>query len=518
MGAMGTGLIQFGGRHDPTPAVAPTAGAPTAADRAVDSSARPRGWSRRLRVHPAWVIVVLMAALLWRVAMDTGLNTDTFWALASGQWMLAHHAVIRTNVFSYTIPGHNWVAEEWGFEWLLAWMAIHVGTLTYWLVSAGACTAALGFGVIRWRRLGAGMVWTAVLAVVAGVPLIAGVAARPQDLSYALFAFELLVLTLARKRRAWLFALPPLMLVWANLHGSFLLGIGVLGLELIWSILPESHRRVRVMDRLPRRAALATLAAGALAALVNPRGLGLFSYAAHVSFAPQLTSMIAEWQSPNFHSLLLLGAIIGPAIVLVFALGRSESSVALEDLVIWGVLFIATLHAVRFLPYLGIAWCGMAARWRPIRTEVIRPSLLTWPLAALMAFGALSGTHLAAGAVQTGSGELGNPVAAGKYLLGQGVQSHGRVFSTYIWNDYLISLGVPVFVDGRTDAYFGTPILTDYLKVANVQVNPDTIFDQWNVDWVMWDTGTPLAVYLSHDPAWHQVFHSGNSLVFERVA
>lgn len=514
MAARGSGSIQL----EDAPANEPAADPPT--DSRPDSATSGTGcapsrshWRIPLRAHPAWVVIVMAAALLWRVAMNTGLNTDAFWALASGQWMLAHHAVIRTDVFSYTIHGRNWVAEEWGFELLLAWMVRNIGPITYWLVSAGTCTAALAFGVIRWRRLGAGWLWVAVLAVVAAVPLCFGVSPRPQDLSYAFFALELLLLTLARKRRAWLLALPLLMCVWANFHGSFLMGLGVLGLEVLWSLLPASTRRLRVMGHLPTRAALVTLVGGIAAALVNPRGIRLFSYAIHVSFAPQLASMIAEWQSPNFHSLLLLAAIIGPAIALVFMLGRSESPVALEDLVIWLALFLATLHAVRFFPYLGIAWCGMAARWRPTGREAIRPSLLTWPLGGLVAFAVLSGAQVPAGAVQTGSGELGNPVAAGHFLVGQ----KGRVFSTYTWNDYLISLKIPVFVDGRTDLYFGTPILTEYNSVANVEANPDTILNEWNVRWVLWDTGTPLAVYLSHDPIWHEVYHSGNSLVFERV-
>lgn len=476
----------------------------------------PRVARRRLPlgIHPAWVVIVGAGALLWRVAMGTGLNTDVFWQLASGQWMLAHHGVIRHDVFSYTLHGRTWVAEEWGFEVALAWLVRSIGPVSYWLLSAGACTAALAFGVARWRRLGAGWLWTAVLAVVAVGALAFGIAPRPQDLSYAFFALELLVLTLARRRRAWLFALPPLMLVWANVHGSFLLGLVLIGLEVVWSVLPASNRRVRVMQRLPTRAVLLTLLAATAAAFVNPRGPGLLAYAFHVSLAPQLTAQISEWQSPNFHSLLMLALIIGPAVALVGVLAFAEAPVAIEDLCLWALMFLATLHAVRFLPYLGIAWGGMAARWKPIRRETIRASLLTWPLAAVVALAMLAGPHPPAGAVERGSGPLGAPVTAGRFLTHQ----KGRVFSSYAWNDYLIHLGIPVFVDGRTDAYFGTGILSQYTQIADVQVNPDPLLSRWHVRWVLWQSGSPLAVYLAHDPAWRLAFHSGTSLVFERLS
>lgn len=468
----------------------------------------------RFGLHPGWVVIVGSGALLWRVAMSTGLNTDVFWHLAAGQWMLAHHAVIRHDVFSYTVRGKTWVAEEWGFEVALAWLVRTIGPLAYWVLSAGACTAALAFGVARWRRMGAGWLWTALLTVVAVVALAFGVAPRPQDLSYAFFALELLVLTLARRRVVWLWVLPPLLVVWANVHGSFLLGIALIGLELVWSVLPASGRRIRIVQRLPTRPVLLALLGATLAACVNPRGPGLFLYALHVSLAPQLTSQISEWQSPNFHSLLILALVIGPVVALIGALGLSEAPVAVEDLVVWAVMFLATLHAIRFLPYLGIAWAGMAAPWKPIRRESIRASVLTWPLAALVAFAMLSGPHPPAGAVQQGNGSLAEPVAAGRFLAHQ----QGRVFSSYSWNDYLIHLGIPVFVDGRTDMYFGTGILGQYAQIADVQVNPDPLLARWDVRWVLWAPGSALAVYLAHDPAWRVAFHSANSLVFERVS
>ena len=48
---------------------------------------------------------------------------------------------------------------------------------------------------------------------------------------------------------AWLFAVPPLLLVWANVHGSFLLGLGILGLELVWSFVPALKGRLKCLAR-----------------------------------------------------------------------------------------------------------------------------------------------------------------------------------------------------------------------------------------------------------------------------
>ena len=91
---------------------------------------------------------------------------------------------------------------------------------------------------------------------------------------------------------------------------------------------------------------------------------------------------------------------------------------------------------------------------------------------------------------------MGTPVAATKFLKHQS----GRVFTTYWWGDYMIYEGIPVFVDGRTDMYFGTDILETYVNVASLVIDPDPVFKRWDIRWVLWNTGTALSVYLSQTP------------------
>ena len=112
-----------------------------------------------------------------------------------------------------------------------------------------------------------------------------------------------------------------------------------------------------------------------------------------------------------------------------------------------------------------------------------------------------------------GNGTLGTP--RGGHCLPEAPD--GRVFTTYWWSDYLIYENIPVFVDGRTDVYFGTGILETYVNVSEVSIDPDPVFRHWDVRWVMWNKDTTLAMYLSHDPAWKTVYRSGDAVVFEHV-
>ncbi len=464
------------------------------------------------RLHPALIVVVGACAALFHEAMRTGLSGDVFYQLSAGQWMLAHHAVIRRDVFSYTVNGRPWFAEEWGFEALLAWSVKHVGAVSYWLVSAGACVAALVAGVVRWRITRAGWLWTAALSCLAAAGLSIGVAARPQDLSYFFFALLLLLLTLGRRRHSWLVGIPVLLLVWANVHGSFLLGLGLIGLEFVWSCVPPVRGRLALYAPLPRKVAALTLACSFVATLVNPHGPGLIGYAIKVSTSSQLGAFIAEWQSPNFHSYLYLGVIIGPVLLLIGLIAFSSTVFALDDVVLASLLLLAALHAMRFTPYFALAACAMLAPWNPIKSETIRPSLLTLPVSGVLAAALLLSPHVPASATAVG-GQSGAPVAATNYLESQS----GRVFTTYWWGDYLIYRHIPVFVDGRTDLYFGTDILQTYLKVSDLNVDPDTVFRHWDVRWVMWERGSALSVFLSHDPHWKIADKTAAALVFEHI-
>lgn len=478
-----------------------------------DRTSPERSALSRLRFHPALVVAIGASAALWHEAMHSGLSGDVFYQLASGRWMLSHHSVIRHDAFSYTVGGRPWLDEEWGFQVVLAWLVAHLGPVSYWLLSSGACTGAVLLGAARWRRTGAGWLWTATLSILAAAGLSVALTPRPQDLSYLFFSLLLLLMSAARRQSRWLFAIPPLLLVWANVHGSFLLGLGVLALELGWSTLPNWPGRAQLGQGLSKSATGVTFIASVVATMVNPHGPRLLAYALRVSTAPQLTSFIAEWQSPDFHSYFYLAIIVGPVLLLVALLAFTKTVFALDDLVLALLLLLGTLHAVRFTPYFVLAICAVLARWQPLPRESIRPAILTVPLSAVLAGALLVGPHVPAGAPQVGNGSLATPIAATKFLAHQ----RGRVFSTYWWDDYLISQGIPVFVDGRTDLYFGTGVLRTYISVSTLSVNPDRVLNRWGIRWVMWDTGDALSTYLAQDPRWRVKLHAGEAVVFERV-
>jgi hypothetical protein len=458
---------------------------------------------------PVGVIGVVVGCLLpWRDALHRGLLGDTFWHVASGRWMLDHHRVLSHDVFSYTVAGRGWHTPEWGYDVALAEAVRAVGPVTFWLASAGLATLTVVAVAWRCRLVGAGWTWTGLLCIETGAAVKLLLDVRPQMVSYLFVAVLLLVMRAARRRPAWLVPVPLLFAAWANLHGSFLLGLGILALEGLVTVLPARLGRVTVTDPLPRRPAAAVLGASVVATLVNPFGPGVYSSALGVTFNATVRQLISEWQSPNFHDPAIVAVLLVPAAITAGYLLLARGDVPALELILAAAMFVSALDAARFVPYFAVAWCALAASCPPLREERLRPTLLVWPLVGVLGVSLLHGPWARAGALDPSV-----PARAVSYLEGH----PGRIFSTYLWNDYLDLKGRRVFVDGRTELYTDNGVLRRYLAVDHVTSNPDPVLRSYGVAYVMWPRDHALAVFLAHDPAWVVVWQSPTAVVFHRV-
>src|SRR5215472_17194261 len=153
-------------------------------------------------------------------------DSDTYWHIAAGQWMLSHHALLRAAVFSYTAANLPWHAQEWLAEivmalaWRAGWGGIHL---------LFALSAAVTAGVVaRFVRRRVDLV-PALLMTALGLACVTGsLLARPHMLALPLLAMWTAGLAAARDQDRgpnwWLIAVMP---VWANLHASFAFGLAL---------------------------------------------------------------------------------------------------------------------------------------------------------------------------------------------------------------------------------------------------------------------------------------------------
>jgi len=238
-------------------------------------------------------VTILALAFAFVLGLDKISESDTFWHLKTGEWILSHMAIPRADSFSATVNGKPWLDWEWlfqagiyivyawgGFNALVVWKALTVG-LTGLVVFFTS------------RRNGAGVPLAALAMMAALVAARARLEVRPDVVMLLFAALTVSLLESARRGNLpSLLWLPLLELVWVNVHGSFLLGIGLMA---IYSLVHATRFGLRKEWRC-LWLVVGALALSCAACLVNPFGLRLVQHAIEQTRSSGPSGSLGEWQ------------------------------------------------------------------------------------------------------------------------------------------------------------------------------------------------------------------------------
>ena len=242
-------------------------------------------------IFPLLATLALMYALL--AGLRTVSDPDLFWQLTSGRWVVQHHHVFSTDVFSYTAHGQPWIYPVGSGMLFYAAYLIGGYALISWM-GAAACVGTVALLLRRGSAVSAG------IALVAVPTIAVRSAPRAEMFTLVLFAAYLSILWQNHQSgRAPLWLLPLLMIAWVNLHLGFVAGLSIIfafvGVDLLETFFPGERRREAV--RRLQRSAL-WFGATALATMVNPWGWGIYSALVRQSRAMALHwAWITEWGS-----------------------------------------------------------------------------------------------------------------------------------------------------------------------------------------------------------------------------
>ena len=230
----------------------------------------------------------MVALLFGAIAVTACLipaKADTYWHLRAGQEIWQTLRVPLDEHYSFTAAGRPWPNHEWLWQ-ALSYGLYRAGGMP--LLTAGGAGIVVGALAIAYR-LTVGATATRFLLTVLAVPVTAGVwALRPQIVSLLLLAA--LLSLLARERTRWL---PPLFVLWANVHGAVALG----GLALV-AAAAAAVLRARRGDAEDRRRAVVLgllVPVCAVATALTPMGVGLWRSILE-SMALSRQTGIDEWQ------------------------------------------------------------------------------------------------------------------------------------------------------------------------------------------------------------------------------
>jgi hypothetical protein len=481
-----------------------------------------------------WITFLAIFAMSARVSVDS----DTWWHLRAGQWIIEQRQVLQADLFSYTRFGQPWQYPGWLVEAPIAWIyqTFGPGGLNLWT----ALMVTLAFTFV-WRTLSGGVFLRAFVLVLAAA--VSGVywAARPYLVTFLLAAVFLWLLERHRWQRtprslSGLWALPVLMVIWANSHGGFAVGFILWGIYwfaegVSWLLPVLFHRDPAGGGRQSRFVRLSVIGILMIASVaINPSGVVMLAYPFKTVSIGALQDYIQEWQSPDFHSRQVQPFIW--LLLLTFgAVGASRRRLALTD----------------FLLFAGFAYMALLA-WRNVALfALVAPPVLTRHAAPLLAvLSRRFGLSRASPAPPTRRQKWLNGIVFLVLILAVAIKAGidfpppanqeafrktmpvdavafikeksppGRLFNSYNWGGYLLweLPEYPVFIDGRTDLY-NDQVITEWLQVVRAGPGWQQLLDRWGVRLILIEPGMPVVGHLESE-GWQLLYQDQQAVVYSR--
>ncbi len=426
----------------------------------------------------AAIVIVSIAALTVVLADRPILDTDYFWHLRTGALIAETGQVPRVDAYSYSAPGARWIDLHWLFQVGLFHLHQLGGHQANRVAGFVLALAIVGVSALfSWRRgrpavFGVAM---ALLVIAASMRFLV----RPDTVSLLLTAVVLGLLR--RDERAndrWLFAIVPIQLLWANLHGFQAVGIALVAMALAsesvspWFGAGSPLRR----DRVQRLGIV--LGLGMVAAVLNPNGVeaALFPLRQFAMIDPSATTGVFEQSIDELRSpLAALDAnntaeisAFGALLVLSFAaILLDRRGFSAFDALVWFAFGVLAFSAVRNIALFAVVaapiFVAHWGRWLD-DTSAITPARQRRVGALSIACLALGVTIVVATEVARGAGPRGtsDPALEDFWFAERSVdwiEEHrppgplyhrmgdGGYLIWRLWPDYL------VLADGRLEVY-----------------------------------------------------------------
>lgn len=451
----------------------------------------------------------------WIVGLQPIYDNSYLWHLRTGHLIL-DQGLPRTDPYSFTAVGADWVVQSWLAEVLYAGVDSLVGAFGLRLLSA-VTGALLLAGLSTLSRRICGDPWRA-----AGVTLVAAatVGTMWTDRPLALGLLGLLALVaiveLAPPRlvsgRRLLVVLPVLFWLWGNVHGSFALGFAYVALHLLGRWLEGRRPWVG-----PERMLLGGSLLAAVLLLANPYGLGLVLFPLRAFERNEIFRQVVEWQSPDFRTLNGIAYAAWLAVTVVsLTRGRRPGR---RDVLVAVPFLLSALVAQRNVavaPIVTVPIVSRALAVREPRTRVRPSANVGLVFASVLVVVAVA---LTADASREPDLDLDRyPTQAMDDLADRDLLG-GRLLTTVPWGGYVISEWWPeqeVFVDDRFDMY-PTEVFDDYLEVDRIRADWAGVLDRRGVEFVVWESDAPLTQVLDESDAWTRLHTDDTAVVFERA-
>ena len=469
-----------------------------------------------LSIDRTWTLIALAIPLVGGLALTMS-TVDLTYHVRLGEQIL-HGTLPRTDAFTFSAPGGSWVDQQWLAQAILAIVFRADGWNTVLLLKAALIGGGFALVFAACRASGASVRAAAGLTVASYLLSSQNLGMRPQLFAVPLFAATLWISATRRAnpRRQW--AIPVLAMLWANLHGSFVLAPALVAFDWL-----EDRR-----ERAPgaRRTLVIGLVAG-LATLLNPFGLGVWTYAVEIGTNPTITRFASEWEPTTIRSFTGAGLFASAVVVAWFIIRRPEP-VPWPTLLRLVFFFALALPAIR-----GVVWWAMVAPvtvaglLRPKAAAAGEPEadrrgspVMNFSMAAVVAAAVVVALPWWRTAPPGEASHLLDKAPEGLAVATAAVSEAGdHVWVDQVWASWF-EFRLPdrlVFVDSRIELY-PQGVWTDYLDAANGREGWQAIMDRWDVDVAVLSPrqSGELLERIVRDRGWQRTYRDDDGSVFIR--
>jgi len=402
------------------------------------------------------LLCAVAAFICMRGADGAVADPDVGWHLRTGEWILQHHTFPHVDPFSRVAGGSPWQAYSWLFDLILlkawTWMGLR-GLLVF---TAGMMTLIAAAVYHLLSRLQADFTQRAALTIAVTFCLSRMSTPRPWLFTILLFALEMDILMHTRRegKSRELLWLPPMFMLWANIHIQFVDGLLVLGVAAVEPLLRRWWKSE--MKSVPARNLWLTLGACAAAVCLNPYGPGIYKIAWQMGSQAGVLDTVSEMMALPFRT---------PADFVLLFLAMAAAGVLFRyrqlnpfETMMLALAAVLSFRSRRDLWVMAITAGAILAVGLPARAEKQDGEKQPAWAGALAAFTAIAGFAASVLLLHVSNVRLGKllaekmPVQAVEVVKNRNYK--GALFNTYDWGGFLIwNLREPVSMDGRAALY-----------------------------------------------------------------
>lgn len=518
------------------------------------------------QTRPSWmpsvgdIIFVLLLQMIY-VFIPNFIFGDgsSGWHLVTGHYILDNMRVPHTDLISYTFADKAWVAYEWLFDTFIAGLDKIAGLR---LVSVACCSAIAWLFLMLYddcRKRGCHFFIAMFLCIMGALISAIHWLARPHLVTffavyiYTRFLQEFFEKKITAKRL--LITLPLTMLIWANSHPAFIMGIVLVGIYLVSDLMvvfasAPSEERTSTFSRCKTYLLAIALIIGA--SLINPYGFDLYKYIFEYLQQTAVISQTDEYSSPVFHGQLqsvLLELLFFALCVGLVCTQKKPALPRLLTVLAYGHLTLASkrnmpLFVIVALPFIGELLANFKvnllsglenaelANWlRPLRKQwnsmgetmdsmellCTRHALPVVAIVVLAISCFNNGKALGIEMVKSNFDAKSKPTKTLDYVL-QNKLAENKGFTYDNWGGYIkYKSGLRVFIDDRVD-FYGQKFYMDYGDVATGQSNWRDVLNKYKIQWILFPNNSVLVANLKNDPSWKLSCEDAASCLYERRA